>query len=47
MNSNEGIFFNTYMDIVVSVEMRGQASEVRQTIYVRVNATSNEIVQLA
>ena len=47
MNSNEGIFFNTYMDVVVSVEMRGRASEVRQTIYVRVNATSNEIVQLA
>jgi hypothetical protein len=47
MNSNEGIFFNTYIDIVVTVEMRGQPSEVRQTIYVRVNATSNEIVQLA
>jgi hypothetical protein len=47
MNSNEGIFFNTYIDIVVTVEMRGQPSEVRQTIYVGVNATSNEIVQLA
>jgi hypothetical protein len=47
MNSNEGIFFNTYIDIVVIVEMRGQPSEVRQTIYVRVNATNNEIVQLA
>ncbi len=47
MNSNEGIFFNAYIDIVVTVEMRGQPSEVRQTIYVRVNATSNEIVQLA
>jgi hypothetical protein len=32
MNSNEGIFFNTHMDIVVTVEVKGQASEVRQTI---------------
>lgn len=47
MNSNEGIFFNMYIDIVTSVEMRGQLCEVRQTIYVKVNATNAEIVQLA
>ena len=47
MNSNAGIFFNTNIDFVVGVEMRGQICEIRQTIYVKVNATSNEIVQLA
>lgn len=46
MNSNAGIFFQTEMDVVVSCEMRGQLSEVRQTLYVKVNATSNEIVPL-
>jgi hypothetical protein len=47
MNSNFGILFNTNVDFVVSVEMRGQICEIRQTIYVKVNAPSNEIVQLA
>ena len=47
MNSNAGLFFNMQIDIAASIEMKGQPSEVRQTIYVRVNATNNEIVQLA
>lgn len=47
MNSNAGIFFNTNIEFVVGVEIRGQICEIRQTIYVKVNATSNEIVQLA
>ena len=46
MNSNAGIFFNTYVDFVVSFEMRGQLYEARQTIYVKVSATNNELVPL-
>jgi pyrimidine deaminase RibD-like protein len=46
MNSNAGIFFETEMDVVVSCEIRGQRSEIRQTLYVKVNGTNNEIVPL-
>jgi hypothetical protein len=46
MNSNRGIFFETEMVVVVGCEMRGELFEVRQTLYVKVNATSNEIVPL-
>jgi diguanylate cyclase (GGDEF)-like protein len=46
MNQNAGIFFNTYIDFVVGIEMRGQPYEVRQTIYVEVNATNSELVPL-
>ena len=46
MNSHKGIFFETEMVIVASCEMRGELSEVRQTLYVKVNATNNEIVPL-
>lgn len=46
MNSNEGIFFNTEMVVVASCEVRGQLSEMRQTLYVKVNATNNQIVPL-
>lgn len=46
MNSNEGISFETEMVVVASCEMRGQISEVRQTLYVKVNATNNQIVSL-
>ena len=46
MNSNAGIFFETEIDVVMSCEMREQLFEVAQTLYVRVNATNNEIVQL-
>jgi len=46
MNSNVGIFFETEMVVVVSCEMRGQPFEVRQTLYVKVNGTNNEIVPL-
>jgi len=46
MNSNKGIFFETEMVVVATCEMRGQLSEVRQTLYVKVNATNNEIVPL-
>jgi hypothetical protein len=46
MNSNKGIFFETEMVVVASCEMRGQLCEVRQTLYVKVNATNNEIVAL-
>ena len=47
MNSHKGIFFNSFVEIVTGVEIRGQLSEVRQTVFVKVNATSNDIVQLA
>ena len=43
MNLNKGIFFETEMDVVVSCDMRGQLFEVRQTLYVKVDGTSNEI----
>jgi len=46
MNSNAGIFFNAYIDFVVSVEISGQLCEARQTLYVSVRATNNEIVPL-
>jgi pyrimidine deaminase RibD-like protein len=46
MNSNAGIVFETEVVVVASCEMRGQLSEVRQTLYVKVNATNNEIVPL-
>lgn len=46
MNSNQGIFFETEMDIVVSCESRGQLFDIRQTLYVKVNATNNQIVPL-
>ena len=46
MNSNAGIFFETQIDVVVSCEMRDQLFEIRQPLYVKVNATSNEIVPL-
>jgi hypothetical protein len=46
MNSNEGIFFHTEIAVVASCEMRGQLFEVRQTLYVKVNATKPEIVPL-
>lgn len=46
MNSNAGIFFETEIVIVASCEMRGQVSEVRETLYVKVNGTKPEIVPL-
>lgn len=46
MNSNKGIFFETEMVVVASCEMGGQISEARQTLYVKVKATNNEIVPL-
>jgi pyrimidine deaminase RibD-like protein len=46
MNSQKGIFFETEVVVIASCEMRGQLSEVRQTLYVKVNATNNEIVPL-
>jgi hypothetical protein len=46
MNSNAGIFFNTYIDFVVMVEMRGQLCEVHQTLYVKVTVMNNELVPL-
>lgn len=46
MNTNLGIFFETDMVVVASCEMRGQLFEVRQTLYVKVNATRPEIVPL-
>jgi hypothetical protein len=46
MNSNKGIFFHTEIVVVASCEMRGQLSEVRHTLYVKVNATKPEIVPL-
>ena len=46
MNSNAGIFFETEMDVVVSCEFRGQPFEIRQTLYVKVNGTNNEIMPL-
>jgi hypothetical protein len=46
MNSNRGIHFETEIDVIVSCELRGQFFEVSQTLYVRVNATNNEIVSL-
>ena len=46
MNSNLGILFETDMVVVASCEMRGQLFEVRQTLYVKVNATRPEIVPL-
>jgi hypothetical protein len=46
MNSNKGIFFETEVVVVASCEMRSQLFEVRQTLYVKVNATNNEIVPL-
>jgi pyrimidine deaminase RibD-like protein len=46
MNSNLGIFFETEMVVVVSCEMKGQLFEIRETLYVKVNGTNNEIVPL-
>lgn len=46
MNSNKGIFFETEVVVAASCEIRGQLSEVRQTLYVKVNATNSEIVPL-
>jgi len=46
MNSNKGLFFETEMDVVVEVELRGQRLEARHTLYVKVNAASNTIVPL-
>jgi len=46
MNSNKGIFFETEMVVVASCEMRGQLFEVSEILYVKVNATNNEIVPL-
>jgi len=46
MNSNAGILFEVEIDVIVNCEMRGQLFAVPQTLYVRVNATNNEIVQL-
>lgn len=46
MNSNAGIFFETEIDVVVSCEMRSQLFEVRQPLYVKVNATNYEIMPL-
>ncbi len=46
MNSNAGIFFETEMVLVASCEMKSQLFEVRQTLYVKVNATKPEIVPL-
>jgi pyrimidine deaminase RibD-like protein len=46
MNSNAGIFFEVEIDVIVSCEMSGQLFEVPRTLYVRVDASNNEIVQL-
>jgi hypothetical protein len=46
MNSNRGILFDTELDVVVTCEMRGEVVEIRQTLYVKVNAMNNEIVPL-
>jgi hypothetical protein len=46
MNSNKGLSFETEIVVVVSCEMRGQPFEIRQTLYVKVNAANNEIVPL-
>jgi pyrimidine deaminase RibD-like protein len=46
MNSNKGIFFETEIVLVATCEIRGQRAEVRQTLYVKVNATRPEIIPL-
>jgi pyrimidine deaminase RibD-like protein len=46
MNTNKGLFFSTEMDVLVSCESRGQLFDIRQTLYVKVNCTNNEIVPL-
>lgn len=46
MNSHRGIFFDTQMDIVVRCEFRGHSFEIPQALYVKVNATNNQIVPL-
>lgn len=46
MNANKGIFFETEIVVVASCEMRGQISEVWQTLYVKVNGMNNQIVPL-
>ena len=46
MNSNRGIFFETELEVVVTCEMRGETVEIRQALYVKVNAMNNEIVPL-
>lgn len=46
LNSNKGLSFHAEMDVVVSCEMKSQPFEIRQTLYVKVKATSNEIVPL-
>lgn len=46
MNSNRGISFETKIDVMVSYQMRDKVLEARQTLYVKVNGTNNEIVHL-
>lgn len=46
MNLNKGIFFNSEIDVAVSCELRGQLFEIRQSLYVKVNATNNTITPL-
>jgi pyrimidine deaminase RibD-like protein len=46
MNSHKGISFETEVVVVAICEMSGQLSEIRQSLYVKINATNNEIVAL-
>jgi len=46
MNPNEGIFFNAELDVVFSCSVNRQIHEIRKKLFVKVNVTSNVIVQL-
>ena len=46
MNDHKGLFFQAEMDVVFSCLWRGKVHEIPQKLYVQVNATNNQIVQL-
>lgn len=46
MNSNIGMTFNTFLDVILTVEFRSQLVQLRQKLYVRVEVASKELLPM-